>query len=102
MRICEPTDTIVYQKYICNTELAMYIKKKLLFSLFSFLLFIAGGVSCQPYYFRQYSVEDGLSNSTLFTCLKDKKGFIWMGTKDGLNGFDVILLEHFVLILMIL
>ena len=82
------TDTIVYQKYICNTELAVYIKKKLLFSLFSFLLFIAGSVSCQPYYFRHYPVEDELSNSTPFTCLQDKKGFIWMGTNDGLNRFD--------------
>lgn len=66
----------------------MYFKNKLLFILFSFLLIIACSVDCQPYYFRHYQVEDGLSNSTVFTCLQDKKGFLWMGTKDGLNRFD--------------
>lgn len=43
---------------------------------------------CQSYYFRHYQVENGLSNNTLFCCVQDKNGFLWMGTKDGLNRFD--------------
>ena len=42
----------------------------------------------QPYYFRHYQVENGLSNSTVFCSTQDKKGFLWFGTKEGLNRFD--------------
>ena len=42
----------------------------------------------QPYYFRHYQVENGLSNNTVSCILQDRKGFIWMGTKEGLNRFD--------------
>lgn len=43
---------------------------------------------CQPYYFRNYQVENGLSNNTVFSCVQDQQGFVWMGSKDGLNRFD--------------
>ncbi len=42
----------------------------------------------QPYYFKHYQVENGLSNSTVNCSVQDKNGFIWFGTKDGLNRFD--------------
>ncbi len=42
----------------------------------------------QPYYFRHYQVENGLTNNTVHDCLQDKKGFMWLGTKDGLVRFD--------------
>ena len=42
----------------------------------------------QSYYFRHYQVENGLSNNTVFCSVQDKHGFLWMGTKDGLNRFD--------------
>jgi len=44
--------------------------------------------SAQSYYFRHYQVENGLSNNTVYCCMQDKKGFLWFGTKDGLNRFD--------------
>src|SRR5215203_2691292 len=44
--------------------------------------------SAQPYYFRHYQVENGLSNNTVNCSLQDKAGFLWFGTKDGLNRFD--------------
>lgn len=40
------------------------------------------------YYFRHYENEDGLSHNTVLTCMQDKRGFMWFGTKDGLNRFD--------------
>lgn len=42
----------------------------------------------QQYYFRDYQVEDGLSHNTVFCVAQDKQGYIWSGTKDGLNRFD--------------
>ncbi|MDV6220832.1 two-component regulator propeller domain-containing protein [Flavitalea sp. BT771] len=44
--------------------------------------------NAQPYYFRHYQVENGLSNSTVFCSVQDKNGFLWFGTKEGLNRFD--------------
>lgn len=54
--------------------------------ILSFLLVFAG--HAQPYYFRHYEVENGLSNNTVFCSVQDKNGFMWFGTKDGLNRFD--------------
>jgi signal transduction histidine kinase/ligand-binding sensor domain-containing protein len=42
----------------------------------------------QAYYFRHYQVENGLSNNATICCVQDKKGFLWFGTKDGLDRFD--------------
>lgn len=52
------------------------------------LLLLFCTVQAQPYYFRHYEVENGLSNNTVFTSTQDKNGFLWFGTKDGLNRFD--------------
>lgn len=43
---------------------------------------------CQPYYFKHYQVENGLSNNAVICSLQDSKGFMWFGTRDGLNRFD--------------
>ena len=52
------------------------------------LLFPALQGETQPYYFRHYQVEDGLSNNAVVCCLQDNRDFLWFGTKDGLNRFD--------------
>ncbi|KQM69335.1 hypothetical protein ASE74_04825 [Pedobacter sp. Leaf216] len=60
--------------------------KKLLILLC--LTFSANLLLAQPYYFRHYQVENGLSNNTAFCSVQDGDGFMWFGTKDGLNRFD--------------
>jgi ligand-binding sensor domain-containing protein/signal transduction histidine kinase len=38
--------------------------------------------------FEQFSLEEGLSQSVVNVVLQDRKGFLWVGTEDGLNRYD--------------
>ena len=54
------------------------------------LLFVVTAieVNARSYYFKSYEVEDGLSNNNVTCCVQDHYGFMWFGTRDGLNRFD--------------
>lgn len=42
-----------------------------------------------PYlYFNKINVDNGLSHNKVNCILQDKRGFIWIGTEDGLNRYD--------------
>lgn len=61
--------------------------------LFLLLLIILPGCchkafATSDYYFKQLSIKEGLSQSTVRCILSDRKGYIWIGTKFGLNRFD--------------
>ena len=38
--------------------------------------------------FKNISIEDGLSQSTVETMIQDSKGYLWFGTNDGLNRYN--------------
>ncbi len=42
----------------------------------------------QSNHFRHLTINDGLSQHTVNCIYQDSRGFIWMGTQDGLNRYD--------------
>lgn len=65
--------------------------KKVVWLLF-FLICIFRGIPlhCQApdLQFQRYTVDDGLSQGSIFCILQDRSGFMWFGTEQGLNRFD--------------
>ena len=45
--------------------------------------------------FLSYEVENGLSSNRTSCCTQDSYGYIWIGTRDGLNKFDGYTFEIF-------
>ena len=44
---------------------------------------------------RKYDVLDGLSENSVMCILQDHYGYMWFGTKDGINRFNGITFEQF-------
>ncbi|GAB3902688.1 two-component regulator propeller domain-containing protein [Larkinella knui] len=42
----------------------------------------------QPKGWQEITISDGLSQGMIYNLRQDQKGFIWIGTKDGLNRYD--------------
>lgn len=57
--------------------------------LFSQLVcFASGGITNEQFVFECITNEDGLSSNNITCLYQDKKGFLWIGTKAGLNRYD--------------
>jgi ligand-binding sensor domain-containing protein/signal transduction histidine kinase/DNA-binding response OmpR family regulator len=59
-----------------------------LFVLVSIYCTLTLQVQAQSYYFKNYQVNNGISSNTITCILQDRKGFMWYGTRNGLNRFD--------------
>ena len=42
----------------------------------------------QTYQIERIGTDKGLSQGSVYTMLKDSRGFMWFGTQDGLNRYD--------------
>ncbi len=63
--------------------------KNFLYTLIALFPFISGfSASPRTFNFRHYTVDNGLSSNIVRSILQDKRGFIWIGTEEGLNFFD--------------
>lgn len=64
-------------------------KIRLICYIFILILVVAKNYTiAQNYYFERLSIENGLSQNSIYAIAQDKKGFIWFGTFDGLNKYD--------------
>lgn len=61
---------------------------KLLLPILIFSLLISFNGYSQQYTFSGYSINEGLSQSVVNCIFQDSKGFVWIGTQNGLNRFN--------------
>lgn len=61
--------------------------KRIIGLLFLVILLFTSGYS-QQYNFTNYSINNGLSQSVVNCLFQDSKGYIWIGTQNGLNRFN--------------
>ncbi|MDE5636951.1 MAG: response regulator [Alistipes sp.] len=62
---------------------------RLLLLVFAMLPFVCRAGERQ-YVFRSFDSDDGLAHNTVLAIIQDRTGFMWFGTKDGLNRYDGI------------
>ncbi|MFY7788328.1 MAG: ligand-binding sensor domain-containing protein, partial [Thermoflexibacteraceae bacterium] len=61
--------------------------QKLLYTLL-FFLFTLSAINAQNLKFWHLTIRERLSNNSINCLLQDSKGFMWIGTSDGLNRYD--------------
>jgi signal transduction histidine kinase/ligand-binding sensor domain-containing protein/DNA-binding response OmpR family regulator len=65
----------------------MSFKRTILFPLFMVTI-LSSANSQEEINFTSITIKDGLSSNTVAAILKDRYGFMWFGTEDGLDKFD--------------
>lgn len=59
------------------------------------LVFLGTEVLAQRYPFRNYSIEEGLSESAVHALTQDDEGYLWLGTGYGLNRFNGLSFDNY-------
>ena len=71
------------------------MRKQFIFILILFISLIQNSLLAANFSFRHYRAEDGLIFNTVRSIIQDRRGFIWLGTEDGLNRFDGYTFKEF-------
>lgn len=63
---------------------------RIFYCIFIFLMNCLWGYANLPthFQFRHYNIENGVSSNNISDILQDSKGYIWLGTDNGLSRFD--------------
>jgi ligand-binding sensor domain-containing protein/DNA-binding CsgD family transcriptional regulator len=56
--------------------------------LFMLFVHLPGIILSQTFSFDHLTIKEELSNNTVYAITRDKDGFMWFGTRDGLNKYD--------------
>jgi ligand-binding sensor domain-containing protein len=64
------------------------MKYRSIYFLCCFLLLKLQGGLAQTYPFINYTIENGLPQSTVYHAFQDQKGYLWAGTQGGVCRFD--------------
>ena len=62
--------------------------KKIVLAIIAGIIPLVLPAASTDFWFRHFSVEDGLSSNSVRAIMQDKYGFMWLGTDDGLNRYD--------------
>jgi len=62
--------------------------KKIILALMAAFVPLMLPAASADFWFRHFSVEDGLSSNSVRAIVQDKYGFLWFGSDDGLNRYD--------------
>ncbi len=65
-----------------------HVLKRYSFLIWILFFVLSTKAEQQDYYFRQISLEQGLSQSRVQCIYREHQGVIWIGTKWGLNSYD--------------
>ncbi len=52
------------------------------------ILFWTAALAQKDFHFETFTTRDGLSHNEVRSLLRDSRGYLWVGTANGLNRFD--------------
>ncbi len=73
-----------------NKQIGSYYPHRLIVAILFFFILFYSSVSGQEgsnIRFDRLTIDDGLSQNTIFAILQDQQGFMWFGTQDAHIGF---------------
>ena len=62
--------------------------KKMILAIITVIIPLILSAASTDFWFRHFSVEDGLASNSVRAIMQDKYGFMWLGTDDGLSRYD--------------